>query len=208
MYSIAESSDLKTLSSPVDPKYGIRTIRRIELHPNEPVLRITSTFDKQVAGTTSTNRISIWTVSQLKHPEGLFIPVPQPSIYPRGYNLQSSALPTTFLATNGIISFTRDKAASHKVGSDAGTLLWVGATSSVRMDAPRLPNLGRSDYPDNGSSVEIYTNPDPDAYVELEMLGPLQMLRVGQQITHTVTYMLIPRTEASAEGEARKILGL
>jgi hypothetical protein len=196
------------LTSPVDPKYGIRSVRRIQADPILPVLQITTSFEKHHPGTIPTNRVSIWTVTQLKDPERMFVPVPQTSIYPRGYDLQSSSLPAGFLNTNNLISFTRNKATSHKIGSDAGTLLWVGPSASLRIDAPRMPGIPRSGYPDNGSSAEIYTNPDPDAYVELEMLGPLENLAVGQQISHTVTYSLFRRTQPTPEAEARHLLGL
>ena len=33
-----------------------------------------------------------------------------------------------------------------------------------------------NEYPDRGASAEVYTNPDPKEYVELEMLGPLARL--------------------------------
>ena len=106
--------------------------------------------------------------------------------------------------TNGLISLTRDTVTGHKIGSDAGTLLWVGQSVSLRIDSPRVEG---EDYPDNGSSGEVYTNPNPEAYVELEFLGPLQMLKAGEQIERTSSFTLVRRTEATAEAEARKILG-
>ena len=55
--------------------------------------------------------------------------------------------------------------------------------------------------------MEIYTNPDPLKYVELETLGPLRPLKPGERTEHTVTYTLIRRTELDPEAEARKVLG-
>lgn len=190
-----------TLTSPVDPGYGIRTRRRIELHPEEPVMRVTTTYEK-ISG--ATNRVSVWVITQLNDPSRVFIPAAQSSLFPQGYILQSDSPPSGLIVTNGLISLTRDRVTGHKIGSDAGTLLWVGQSVSLRIDSPRVEG---EDYADNGSSAEVYTNPNPEAYVELELLGPLQILKAGEQIERTSSFTLVHRTEATAEAEARKILG-
>jgi hypothetical protein len=102
----------------------------------------------------------------------------------------------------GLISLTRNPKAAHKIGTEAGTLLWIGEKVMCRIDSPRVPG---AEYPDGGSSAEVYTNPDPLKYVELETLGPLRLMKVGDKITHTNTYTLLRRTEGTAEAEARKI---
>lgn len=61
-------------------------------------------------------------------------------------------------------------------------------------------------YPDGGSSAEIYTNRDPDAYVELEFLSPLKLLNVGDRVQSTTTYTLMHRTEKSIDSEVRQLL--
>ena len=72
----------------------------------------------------------------------------------------------------------------------------------LRIDAPL--RVG-AEHPDRGSSTEIYTNPDPLRYIELETLGPLQFLKPGEGISHVNTYTLLRRTKASPEAEARAI---
>jgi len=188
------------LVSPVDPHYGIRARRRIQLDPERPVMTITTAYEK-VAG--EPKRVAVWVVTQLQDPVGVYLPLPQASRYPEGYNRQSRELPPGLKVESGLLSLTRDPKASHKIGSDAGTLLWVGEKYVLRIDSPRVPE---AEYPDQGSSAEVYTNPDPAAYVELEMLGPLSTLRVGERITRTSTYTLRRRTEKGATDEARKLL--
>ncbi len=80
----------------------------------------------------------------------------------------------------------------------------MGEKVAVRIDSPRVLGLT---YPDNNSSAEIYTNEDPKAYVELEFLSPLKILKVGEKMDLTTTYTLIPRISENAEQEARTILG-
>jgi hypothetical protein len=73
----------------------------------------------------------------------------------------------------------------------------------VRIDSPRIAAGG---YPDQGSSAEVYTNPNPLRYVELEMLGPLATLNVGDKIERTNTYTLFRRTGRDPAAEARELL--
>ncbi len=87
-----------------------------------------------------------------------YVPVPSPSIFPNGYTTTGSAqftaaLPAGFTNANGLISFGPDSA-NHKVGFDGGTLVLVGPSLSLRVDAPRVPG---ATYPDGNSSTEVYT---------------------------------------------------
>lgn len=103
-----------------------------------------------------------------------------------------------------MVYYPRDRKKSHKIGSDASTLLWVGEKVAVRMDSARIAG---DIYPDNNSSSEIYTNSDPDAFVELEFLSPLKQLKVGEKMDLTTTYTLIKRTTDDAQLQAKMIFG-
>jgi hypothetical protein len=89
-----------------------------------------------------------------------------------------------------------------KVGTDGSSLAWVGRNCVVRIDA----ETGPGEYPDGGCVTEVYTNPDPLKYVELETLGPLTTMEVGDRIRQTTTYTVTPRSERDPEAEARKSL--
>ena len=120
-----------------------------------------------------------------------------------GYYRQSDELPPNLRIENGLLLLTRDPKASHKVGTDAGALFWVGKEAVLRIDSPREVF---GEYPDEGCSAEIYTNPDPLAYVELEMLGPLSKMVVGDRITRTSNYTLFRRREVDPDLEVRRLL--
>ena len=190
-----------TLISEIDPFYGIRFYRQITLEPNQPIMKITITFEK-VKG--DSQQVSVWTITQLNEPVSVFAAIPQNSIFPQGYNKQSEDLPANLKIDNGILSLTRDANEAHKIGSDASTLLWVGEKTTVRMDSPRID---KAIYPDNNSNSEIYTNYNPKAYVELEFLSPLKTLEVGEKMDLSVTYTLFKTTSENLEEQARKILG-
>jgi hypothetical protein len=191
-----------TLTSPVDPFYGIHTIRQIMLVPGKPVMRIETTYEK-VQG--NPQRVAVWVITQVRHPVGVYLRVPSASIFPQGCNNQGPALPPSLRVEKGLLSLTRDPKVAYKIGSDAGALLWVGEKTALMIESPRDEN---GDYPDHGSSVEIYTNPDALPYVELEMLGPLHTMKVGDRIQRSSTYTLFPREVSSSAAQAREILGL
>ena len=66
--------------------------------------------------------------------------------------------------------------------------------------------MAGGDYPDKGSSTEIYTSADPLPYIEMETLGPLAKLKEGDTIKRSNTYKLYRRSQPTPEAEARVIL--
>jgi len=189
-----------TLVSPVDSHYGIRTRRRIELDSARPVLRITTTYEK-VSGAALT--VGVWTITQLRDPVAVFAPVAPDSRFASGYDKQSEGLPLDLRVSEGLLSLRRGPGNGEKVGTDAGALLWVGATTMLLIRSPRVAG---ATYPDNGSSAEVWTNGDPKAYVELEMLGPLKAMSKGDTLERSNTYTLLRRTTSDARADARKAL--
>ena len=88
---------------------------------------------------------------------------------------------------------------------DGSRLLWVGRDAMCLVTSER--EKGR-EYPDRGASAEVYTNSDPKQYVELEMLGPLSTMKVGDKITQVNTYKLVRRTLKDPDADARHVLSL
>ena len=194
------SGNTVTLVSPVDPHYGIRTIRTVELDPLQPTMTIRTAYEK-IQG--APVKVSIWIITQLKDPVAAFMSVPQPSLFPEGYNLQSKQAPPNLRMEGPLISLARARQTPCKIGNDAGSLVWLGGKWVLRIESPRVPG---AEYPDHGSSAEIYTNPDPLPYVELELLGPLRTLKPGDRMERVSTYTLSRRTGLDAGKEARMML--
>lgn len=193
--------DFVEVISPVDPSFGIRVIRRIELDPGSPVMRIKTTYEK-VSG--EPNNVAVWVITQCKDPLGVFVPLPKKSIFPEGYTKQSDNLSQDFKVEKRLISLTRDTKNSTKFGTDAETILWIGEKHVLRIDSDRVAG---TIYPDNGSSAEVYTNSAPaQPYIEMEILGPLSTMRVGGKIERTSKYSLLRRKQTDAITEAIKIL--
>lgn len=147
--------------------------------------------------------IGIWVITQLKEPAGVFAPVPKKSVFPEGFVLLNPHPPPDLKVQDRLLSLTRNSKAAHKIGLDADSLLWIGAKHALRIDSPRVK---KAQYPDKGSSTEIYTSADPLPYIELETLGPLQVMKPGDKIERSNTYTLSRRTKPTPEAEARAIL--
>jgi len=186
-----------TLVTPADPFYGIIAERHIRLHSSRPEMTITTAYTREKGEPAS---IGIWVITQLKEPVGLFAPVPKKSIFPEGFTLLGQDPPPSLKTTNGLIALVRNPKAAHKIGLDADSLLWVGEKHLLRIDSPRMR---KGPYPDKGSSTEIYTNPDPLPYIELETLGPLHQMKAGEKIDRVNTYTLSRRTRPTPGAEAR-----
>ena len=192
------------LTSPVSPRFGIRTERQFSLMPDAPVLRVVTTYERVSAGTDVPAEVSVWTITQAKDPVAMFIPVPASGRVPEGTSKQWGIPKDDLTVRDGLLRLTRDRKDSHKVGNDAGSMVWVGDREVLRIDIGLEPG---ATYPDEGCSAEIYTNPDPTPYVELETLGPLRSLKPGQRLSATNTYTLLLRRDGEApEAAARRAL--
>jgi hypothetical protein len=186
--------------SKIDPNYGIRTERRITLSGKEPEMKIETIYRKLEGAPI---RVGIWVITQLGDPVKVFMPVPKNTLFQQGYNKQSEILPADLEFNAPWVTCTRSPRDSTKIGSDASDLIWGNNKWLLAIHAPREIS---GDFPDQGSSAEIYTNPDPNAYVELEMLGPLKMLKRGETMSRTQTYHLYRRGTETIEEQVRSLL--
>lgn len=207
-YTCGITNDIVTITGVIDSAYKIQVTRTIELVSNQPVMRIKTIF-RRFDSAIRTNAVAPWVITQVSDPEGIFVPVPSPSIFaPADYHQLGSGLPLQFTNADGLISFTRDAVSQRHLGFDAGSLAWVGKNLSLRIDAGRVPGLSETNYPNGGCSTVVYTNPNSAPYAELEFFGPLTNLLSGQTLSFTTTYTLFNRAENDPENEGRKILGL
>jgi hypothetical protein len=200
--SVKMEGNTVVLSTEPDPFYGIRMQRKIQLHSSRPELSITTTFER-VRGEPSS--VGIWVITQLKHPEQLFAHIARRPVFTNGCVRLSQAPPPSLRLKDGLIQLERDLKTPHKIGLDADRLLWVGAQHTLLIECPRKQG---KPYPDGGSNTEIYTSPDPLSYIELETLGPVEELKVGQRLKHINLYTLGRRKSSVADlqQEAQSLL--
>jgi hypothetical protein len=171
------------LVSAVDPHFGIRSERVIALQEKGARMSIETTYFKAEG---EPRKVGVWIITQLRDPDTIRIPGARGK-----YVKQSSDLPMGLVvATNGAVYVKRDPKKSSKIGTESPHMEWQNSRWSVGIDSPRIEG---AEYPDEGSSAEVYTNPDPLQYVELEMLGPVKLMKVGDRLSQTNVYTLSKR---------------
>jgi hypothetical protein len=188
-----------TLTSPVDPGFGIQMVRHVALDAGKPILRIRTEYRKLFG---SALQVSIWTITQLKEPKRAAILLKEKSLFASGYLGLLAAQPAELKLDGRLLWLRRHTSEQVKIGTDGGSMVWVGTRCALRIDA----QAGPGEYPDGGCVTEVYTNPDPLPYVELEALGPLRAMKAGDQTERSTVYTLRPRSTPDPEGEARKML--
>lgn len=176
--AIVEGEKLR-LKSPVDPHYGIRTERLISFVPNGWEMTIVTTYFKVEGGP---KKVAVWIITQLGEPERVCIP------NAGKWNKQSDDLPLDFKEGRNIY-LKRHPSKSTKIGTQASSMNWRNDRWVFQVTSPRIEG---AEYPDNDSSAEVYTNPDPLKYVELETLGPMKTLKIGDTLSQTNSYWLAP----------------
>jgi hypothetical protein len=200
MNAVATESSV-TLTSAVDRSFGIQIARYVELDPGRPVMRIRSEFRKRTGGPV---KVGVWTITQLQNPECVAILIPRESKFANGYSHLFGAQPADLRIDDGVLSLVRHPCELVKIGSDGTSLAWVGKNCVVRIDA----EPGPGEYPDDGCITQVYTNPDPMNYVELETAGPLTTMNIGDRIERTAVYTASPRSTPDLHSEAIKALTL
>jgi hypothetical protein len=180
------------LSSSIDKDFGIQVVRHVDLDAVQPILRIRTEFRKLIGDPV---KVSIWTITQMQEPERIYALLPVDSKFARGYTPLLNAEPAGLKLENRMLSLVRHPRAYVKIGVDATSVAWVGRDCVVRIDA----DVEVGEYPDGGCVTQIYTNPNPLPYIELETLGPWKNLSAGDRSERTTVYTLTPRTTSDTE---------
>jgi hypothetical protein len=185
-----------TTSSPVAPSYGVQVFRHVAMRPGIPAMVITTRYCK-VSGPPV--KAGVWIVTQLRDPERVFVLLPEPASEfiqiagPRPFDLQKEGR---------LLSLRRDPSHNVKVAMDAVSLLWMDDRYILRIDG----HSAQKEHATCRSSV--YTNADPLSYVELETVGPITRMVVGDHLDLTNTYTLARRSLEDATAEAHNAFSL
>ncbi len=176
------------VESPVSEKHGIRFVREITLAASGTEVTFLNTM---INVSDREQRWSVWQVTQIDDPDVTEMPSYTRGRNPKGYYLFKDADPEAGMLTQekGRVRLRRSAVKASKIGGDSPQG-WIAArrgTLRLTMSAAYEPG---QEYPDNGSMLEIYTNPDPLRYIELELLGPIRTLRPGAQTSFTTRWRL------------------
>jgi hypothetical protein len=186
------------LVSEVDPAYGVRVERVIRVCRQGHEMMIETRYQK-VSGPPV--RVAVWTITQLTSPELMFMLLPKDSsFFPAGYKLEMPTKPRDLRASGRLVTLGRDPLNKTMIGNDADAMLWMGAKDALILKRPHDQVFAPDAVWADDVRAQIYTSSD-DAlpYVELELLGPVRELRVGESTAMTVSYVL---TRAVKEGKS------
>jgi hypothetical protein len=168
------------------PTSGIRFIREISMAPSGTQVSIKNTMHATGAASVTWG---IWEVFQTNAPADATLQRNLGGLFSDGYDLLSGTLPSNTRITQSALILQRDPANSYKVGSDApgDTLRAHVQGVTLRLEAYHVVS---DSYPDGGCDEEIYSNPDPLPYMEMELLGPVVTLARGATATFYTNWLL------------------
>lgn len=203
-YAVTRTPDGLRLTGPVSPYFGVRVIREITLSPGQAAVTIHDTFLK--AKGQAAFPIGIWSISQVRGDSTIYLPLDTHGLFPGlGFTpLGDSKKPMpNWQSRGGLLAVTRPSNIGTKVGVDdrAG---WAACLYHGNLlFTERFTHEPKATYPDKGVDAEVFTNgDDSQAYMELEVLGPLVTLKPGQTLTRQITWRLQHLTQVPAGADA------
>ncbi len=172
----------------VSPKHHLSFVRTITLEAQGTGV----TFDNTLVNhDKKPGQWAVWQVTQVNAPDRLRMPLYTKGSFKKGYYVFQGSAPVKekMQILTDEIQLTRDSVKSAKIGGDS-PLGWLSADKgAIRFEVSTKRIAGKT-YPDDGCSLEIYTNPDPLPYVELELLSPLTTIKPGQTLSMTTRWSL------------------
>lgn len=126
-------------------------------------------------------RWSIWDVTQVSTPCFVVFPAEKNSKFPEGLYFfdEPSRKSSQWKIKNGLV-IVEYKGETGKIGlySSSNWMLYLKNNLAY---VKRFPIFKGADYPDEGCSVEVYTNSKELPYLEMEVLSPLVSLKPGEE---------------------------
>lgn len=169
-------------------KHGIRYVREIALDP----VGTGVTFKNTMTNTSDQDvEWSVWQVTQVDDPQEMRLPLHRDGKFKRGYYIfkDSAPQPGTFRIVGQEGIFTRHRKRASKIGADSPVGTLSADRDGIRFTVKADYEPGQT-YPDDGCAQEIYTNADPDKYIELELLSPIQFVQPGDSYSFTTRWRL------------------
>ncbi|HWD39829.1 MAG TPA: DUF4380 domain-containing protein [Fimbriimonas sp.] len=137
---------------------------------------------------------SVWEICQTDNPDSVVLPISKTDDAPNGWIALAEARGIERLISpvgddGEAVRIQRDSKEGRKIGSQshAGHVTVFKGDTTFNMSTDVEEGLP---YPDGGCPEEVYLSPDPAAYVELELLGPIRHLTPGQSTSIEVRWEL------------------
>ena len=165
-------------------KSGVLFRRLITMSPDSAEVTIVNTMFNS---SNENQKWSVWEIAQTDNPDTAIAPK---SLTGEPYNIMTTEKinPRTVVVVSGQVIVKRDTKLSGKIGT-TNPLGWLKCTKAGTTFEMKLENQ-KGTYPDKDCRQQIYWNPDPLKYVELELLGPIKSFGSSAAISTTVHWSL------------------
>lgn len=147
-------------------------------------------------------RWSIWDVTQVCTPCFVVFPAEKNSKFPEGLYFfdEQSRKSSQWKIRNGLV-IVEYKGETGKIGLDSSSN-WMLYLKDNLAYVKRFPTVKFANYPDEGCSVEVYTNSKELPYLEMEILSPLVNLKPGEEYsTWEEWYLWLLSRPVKVEGD-------
>ena len=114
-------------------------------------------------------------MTQVDSPDAAMLPLTPGTRFPLGFHELSVRPVGSTSVSRGAVEMLRDVKTPYKLGSASPEGYAAMRKNGARMIVEADYNA-HARYPDNDCAQEIYSNPNPLRYMELELLGPLRMM--------------------------------
>lgn len=169
-------------------KLGIQFIREIS-HEKPGLVIIKNTI---VNVSKRPVQWSIWEVAQIDSPNDVSIEASKK--FESGYYAFKDMAPppgsvkSVGASRQGLV-LTRNPSRNFKIGSDVNPGWAMASHPRSLLEISAVRKLS-GEFPDNGCTIEVYSNPDPDSYMEVELLSPVRTLAPGKRYTFVTRWFL------------------
>lgn len=168
-------------------KYGIQFTREITLAPKGTDVTIKNTM-RNISS--SAQEWGLWQITQTDDPAPIHLRRSKSGKFPAGYyNFKNPTPPAGSELTADFLILKRDPNNTFKSGTDSPICELTGEIQDQVFHTSAHYEPG-GNYPDQGCTAEVYGNPDPLKYIELELMAPVRKLSPDRSAVF-VTYWKI-----------------
>lgn len=134
---------------------------------------------------------SVWEVAQIDDPARACLPFHAGGRFPAGYLpfADNPPAPDRLQVGEAEVCLRRHPNRGSKIGGDSPAGWVAGVVGDLRFQVSARHEGGR-EYPDGGCSLEIWSNPDPLRYMELEVLSPIRKVQPRKSTAFTTRWNL------------------
>ena len=172
----------------VSVKSGIHFTRKITMCPKGTEVSVENTM---IASDSGAVEWGLWEVAQMDSPDQLKLPRNTAGKFSNGFLVfkNSDPAPGSIKLTASEVLYRRDIKKSSKIGSDSPKGYLIGEKDGIRFTLSQHVTPS-ANYPDDGCALEMYSNPDPAKYMELELMGPVEWVQPTESLTMVAHWKL------------------